>query len=507
MFDKLKLKRKGSDIAFCDPIAPPGTHPSKRDIYRNRQNYGVNIGLCFVQERWIFDKNFGDNAQTELQMAEALIKSTGSFEKAREQLQAFWKDFMTPEDWVFLAEAGVTAVRIPVGYWELDGGAYTKNSKFEKVAPLYLNAWGILRTHFIEPAAERGIGVLVDMHGLPGGANNLDHSGELCEHGANFWGDVDAQLAMSKAFAWLVLDLSVYDNFIGVQLCNEAEHMDSCKKQGLFYGSAINAIREVDPTIPVVISDAWDPNQWAKWVQDQQLGNNTIGVIVDDHIYRCFSGLDHNCLPKEIISNLGNTVLNDLPANGRGVDFMIGEYLCVLDGQLWLKGDSQSHRDELVVEYGQAQSIIFSQRAKWGSFFWTYKFELGNGGEWDFRTMTNAKAIYPAFTIRGDLLPDDNVFDKEWRTNCEEHNAYWDDKSPGEKMDHDLYAKGFRVGWFDALEFAKLDGSVIGRVEAWRALRMQEHIHNHAQAKYEWEYAEGFNKALDVFYGIVRKAG
>lgn len=503
MFDKLKLKHKGSDVSYCDPIAPPGTHPLKRDIFRNRQNYGVNIGLCFVQERWICGLLFGDGCETELQMANNLIKQHGAH-GARERLEGFWQLFMNDDDWRWLKEQGVTAVRIPIGYWEVAEGQFAKGTHFAPALPAYVNAWLIFKLHFVEPALKHDIGVLVDMHGLPGGANSLDHSGETCDQGAKFWDDADAQLSMVKAFQWIVTDLNKFDNIAGIQLCNEAEYCELLKKQGTFYGAAINAIREADATIPIIISDSWNPRLWTNWVQDKQLGLNTIGVVVDDHVYRCFSGEDHNSLPQEIIARLNHTVLTPLNDNGKGVDFMIGEYSCVLDGQLWLKGDAQGHRDELVKQYGRTQVEIFSQRAKWGFFFWTYKFESGSGGEWDFRAMTEAGAIYNPFNIAGKSLPDENTFNQALDENFKSHCAYWDKQAPKEKFDHDLYAKGFTVAWYDALEFAKFHGSVLGRVQAWKLLRLQEHIHNHEQAKFEWIYAQGYEKGLETFYHLVR---
>lgn len=506
MFDKLKLKHKGGDIEFCDPIAPPGKGPLKQDIYRNRQNFGVNLGSCFVQERWICHGNFPEGCQTELQMAQGLSKQKG-VNAARAQLEEFWKNFMSQDDWGYLQDKGVTCVRIPVGYWNIDGGKFAGGTKFKDVAPIYENSWSILKSHFIEPAAAHNIGVLVDMHGLPGGANSSDHLGETCDQGAMFWGLSDTQLAMCKAFAWMARDLKRYENLAGIQVCNEAEYCNNPKLQGYFYAAAINAIREVDPTLPVIISDSWNAGAWTKWVQDKQAGQNTIGVVVDEHVYRCFSGEDHNKLPDEIIDNLRGSVLTGLDHDGAGVDFMIGEYLCVLDGQLWLKGDAQNRRDDLVIKYGRTQCEVFSERAKWGSFFWTYKFESGNGGEWDFRTMTDKGAIYCPFTLKGkQQLPDDAAFNDANQANYQQHVAYWDQTLPNEKFEHDLYQKGFTTGWHDALAFAQFDGSVLGRVQAWKLSRLEEHIHNHHHSKYEWEWEQGYTKGLAEFNRVARES-
>ena len=67
MFDKLKIKSKGSKIGPASPAATPGKAPSKKQIYQSRLNFGVNIGACFVMEKWIFHELFPDGADCELE--------------------------------------------------------------------------------------------------------------------------------------------------------------------------------------------------------------------------------------------------------------------------------------------------------------------------------------------------------------------------------------------------------------------------------------------------------
>jgi aryl-phospho-beta-D-glucosidase BglC (GH1 family) len=44
------------------------------------------------------------------------------------------------------------------------------------VAPVYTNQWAWVRK-YVQAAADHGIGVLLDLHALPGGANDQEHSG------------------------------------------------------------------------------------------------------------------------------------------------------------------------------------------------------------------------------------------------------------------------------------------------------------------------------------------
>ena len=83
---------------------------------------------------------------------------------------------MAPADWDFLRDtARVTSVRLPIGWFTL-GPQYCGGTAFEPYAAVYENAWMWVR-RYVQAAAEHGIGVLLDLHALPGGANADEHSG------------------------------------------------------------------------------------------------------------------------------------------------------------------------------------------------------------------------------------------------------------------------------------------------------------------------------------------
>src|ERR1051325_8738108 len=73
---------------------------------------GVNLGGWLVLERWIKPSLFrGLKAQDET----AFCKELG--EKKAARLQNHWRNFISEEDFEWIANRGLTAVRIPVGYW------------------------------------------------------------------------------------------------------------------------------------------------------------------------------------------------------------------------------------------------------------------------------------------------------------------------------------------------------------------------------------------------------
>lgn len=494
MFDKLKVKKRGGDI---QKASIPSGPPSKRLIYQSRNNYGVNIGSCFINEKWIFDEVFEDGAEVELQAAEKSVKKNGK-EGAQKKFESHWTQFLSDDDWNWMKDHGVTSIRVPIGYWEIGGGKFAKNTKFSNYTWLYANAWSIFKSHFIEPAANHDISVVVDVHGVPGGANGADHSGEKNGGSADFWSDFSAQLQMQDAYKFIAEDLKNYDNIAAIQVVNEAEYSQDAKRQKEFYSAAINLIREADDQIPIVISDGWFPQQWAEWVQDTQHKVGYIGVVVDHHVYRCFSDDDRKKLPQQIISDLEGDVLTNLKDNGKGVDYMVGEYSCVIDGQSWDRDGANDKRDQLVIDYGRKQVETISQRATFGSFFWTYKFQSGNGGEWDFKTMNDKGAISSPVHFDGDG-PDDNKFNEVFENSYKTHVDYWNNTDSKEKFEHERYEDGFKAAWADAKEFYKFNHSVLGRREAFKLVRLEEHRAAKGDLKHLWEFETGYDAGLNEF--------
>ncbi|KAI3404560.2 EXG3 [Candida oxycetoniae] len=493
-FSKLKLKSKGSNIPDAAPAVDSGKEPSIAQIYQSRLNYGVNFGSSFVLEKWIFHDLFAETGgDTELDAVSSLVAKNG-VNDTRSKFENHWNNFVTSEDWSWLADNQVTSIRLPIGYWHVDGGSFTSGFKFEKFKQVYSNAWTIIKQKYVEVALQNKISVIIDIHGLPGGANNAGHSGE--SGSGDFWSDEKAQVSMAKMMGWIANDLKSYENIAGIQVDNEAGFANPAKKQETYYAACISEIRKNNKQVPVIISDGWWPDQWVKWVQDEQGDDGYIGVVIDDHVYRCFSDADKAKSPQQIIDDLNGDVLTNLTDNGSGADLMVGEWSCVLDTQSWEKAGG-SNRDDEVKKYGQTQCKLFNERAC-GSYFWTFKFQSGNGGEWDFKTMTDKGAIQPF--SRPTKKPSDDQFQQALGNAYNGHVDYWKKQDPNGKYQPELYKDGFSIGWKDADSFAKFNGSRIGRKEALKRARLQEEISSKGSSKYDWEWSQGYDEGVKQFY-------
>lgn len=496
LVDKLK-KTSIDDLNPAAPAVTPGQAPLKKQVYQARHNFGVNFGALFVGEKWIFHEPFPDGTDCELAAVAKSVKENGK-DGAKQKLESHWTSYASDDDWAWLRDHGVTGIRIPIGYWDVNGGRFTKGTKFEPFAQVYSSAWDIFKSHYMDKAAQYGIGVLVDMHGLPGGANGQDHSGEKNGGSADFWGNSTYEAIAVDAVKFIAGDLKKYENLAGIQIVNESEFSNDAKKQKAYYSKAINAIRSEDSSVPVVISDGWWPDQFAKWIQDMQ-GADSVGVVIDHHCYRCFDDRDKGKSAEKIIGDLNSDLLTNINDDGSGVDFMVGEWSCVLDGKTWQNSGldpndwGNDKRAMWVAQYAQRQLQLIFERAGYGLFFWTFKFQSGNGGEWDFKQQLGNTFHAPKVSV-----PDDSQRAQALEARFNDHANYWNGQNQKEKYEHERFKDGFNAAWSDSVEFAK-QGSLIGRRQAVKQARLKEHVSHKGKLNFLWEWEGGYDQGIAEF--------
>ncbi|KAF9532615.1 glycoside hydrolase family 5 protein [Crepidotus variabilis] len=137
---------------------------------------GVNIGGWLVLEPWItpslFDATGNDKIIDEFTLGQYLDPG-----KAQTLLQQHWSTWITEDDFVQIAAAGLNHVRIPIGYWSIPlTSSDTKESTDS--SPYVTGAWDFL-LRAVSWANNHGLQVIIDLHGAPGSQNGYDNSGEL----------------------------------------------------------------------------------------------------------------------------------------------------------------------------------------------------------------------------------------------------------------------------------------------------------------------------------------
>ncbi|KAJ7475829.1 glycoside hydrolase family 5 protein [Mycena latifolia] len=136
---------------------------------------GVNLGGWFVLEPWITPsifENTGNNAIVD----EYTFGSLQDPDTALSVLQNHWETWITEDDFIAIAAAGLNHVRIPYGYWSVPLTSADTNGS-TSTAPYTTGAWPYL-LKALNWAKQHNVHVILDLHGAPGSQNGFDNSGQ-----------------------------------------------------------------------------------------------------------------------------------------------------------------------------------------------------------------------------------------------------------------------------------------------------------------------------------------
>lgn len=325
-------------------------------IFNNKTNIkGVNLGGWLVLEKWITPSLFENTgAADEYRFHKKRVKG---------KVTKHFKTFIQEEDFKYLSEHGINAVRIPVGYWLFgDVKPFPKTVEYLDFA--------------IEQAGKYNIKVLIDLHGGPGSQNGYDHSGKAGEVNwhkdpANITKTLDILEKLSKRYCQ-------NKNLFGIGLLNEPHIGIPVEILEDFYIKGYRRVRKYcDESVAVIISDSFRPMAFSNILQGPEFKN----VILDIHFYQCFYEGNKEKTIEEVTKNIkkewGELINN------------IQKKIAIISGE-WSLGiypECTSHlsdegKFEALKKYGKTQLDIFNKTAGW--FFWTYKTESQDG--WNFKS-------------------------------------------------------------------------------------------------------------------------
>ncbi|WRT70121.1 uncharacterized protein IL334_007115 [Kwoniella shivajii] len=404
------VSAQSSDTSSCSitPYSPPspvvleGFAPydaNKALIYRYRQQQSVNLGSWFVQEQWMNPSLFtcaSGNKQAEFDVA----NGWGSVDNARQVLERHWDEWITEDDFKYLASIGINTVRLPIGYWSL-GPVYCQGTAFESVSAAYVNSWPrVVRA--INWAEKYGLGVLVDLHGAPGSQNAQAHSGVSDGQQNLFNNPTNVQLTIN-ILTYLTQQLVKVNNVVGIQILNEPSNVDSLPS---FYSQVIDVLRQVSPeaaAFPFYINDAFDMSRFADYISTRK-----DFVVLDHHSYFVFDDANSQATPASQLvaslqpgqGSLSQQIIGVAAEERRNI--VIDEFSCALSNQaLSNSQDQQGDRRQFCT--GQMESYT---NATAGYSFWSYKTEnCASDVNWCFTsavgsTLPTTFFSYPNSTIQ-----------------------------------------------------------------------------------------------------------
>ncbi|EIN08135.1 glycoside hydrolase [Punctularia strigosozonata HHB-11173 SS5] len=384
--------------------------PQEQDIYRYRKQRGVNLGSWFVLEKWIADSPFRSAASpgsSDLDVARG--------ENARAILEHHWDTWITDVDWAYVASKGINTVRIPIGYYHLCGAdpSVLPGTDFADFQHVFEGAWPRI-TAAIESAYRHGIGVLLDLHAAPGKQNHDSHAGT--SNNPKFFSNKKhmhhavhvLEVLLSQVKAFCNSRSPPLPNVVGIELLNEPQPNGNHKALENWYTDATRALRSIDSTIPIVLSDCWWTENYVNYVASAK----TPLLVIDHHLYRCFTSGDAATPVSQHIQNLSDTnagtpkqfatAVEKLESAGGGL--IVGEWSGALNPKS-LEGlgsnESAAKRD-----YVKAELDLFERLCS-GWFFWTYKKEHGGDTGWSWRTAVEQGVFPPWIGLRASRTVDD----------------------------------------------------------------------------------------------------
>ncbi|KAI9817619.1 MAG: Glucan 1,3-beta-glucosidase 3 [Thelocarpon impressellum] len=454
---------------------------------------------------------------SELDAVRASIEKDG-LEETKQKWAKHWASAVSDMDWSWLVStAYCTTIRLPIGYFTLGPSFCTDTPFAGPPAEVHAGAWIAVKA-LVHAAQARGIGVLLDMHALPGGANADAHSGTSSGR-ADLWNSASARALAESCAVFVARETRTMPGVVGLQIVNEAVY--GAERMYAWYDGVLAAVSREHPGLPVYISDAWDLGAALAYSKARN-GTCAVGnpVVIDTHKYYTFSDADKAQAPQQIIARIPGELEEVLRNTGNVVDsgasgVIVGEYSCVLDGQTWSRV-GEGAREGLVRAFGQAQSQRW-QQCSGGSFFWTYRMDWMPGGEWGFVSQTNGGAITapPALPMRREAVRNALLGAQVERAQraaiaLRAHTDYWNKTTPNDALDHWRFERGWDVGWADATAFfggraessKPLDGAdIIGFLDLWVRKRIQE---SGMGGNNVWEFEHGLRKGVSDFQAVVR---
>lgn len=369
--------------------------------------------------------------QGEWQVCEALGQAA-----CLSALQPHWDSWVQRSDLAALAAAGVTHVRIPIGYWALGPAFIAPGEPYVSGQwPYLVRALGWLKSLELH--------ALIDLHGAPGSQNGHDNSGFSGPIGwdtpANIARTVDVLSALAANVTAINQQPATAGVVVGIEILNEPWTVAvggpiSMETLANFTVAAAAAIWEAGFDGWVLFPDGWNAS-WEGWQGLLVPGSATAPppagrvAYMDSHLYRCFGGYDSLSRWGQAAASC-NSVGPSLAAQNGTVPIIVGEYsLCMPNGpSLPFAPDDQA----VVRAFFESQWTVFGSAGPVNS---TAVTAAGRAA----RSTTSSSAastMVGAAPAPGNAAPVGSFF---WNFKLEEADASWS------------YMSGVSGGWIPSM--------------------------------------------------------
>ncbi|KAL0432726.1 UNVERIFIED_CONTAM: Glucan 1,3-beta-glucosidase [Sesamum latifolium] len=281
---------------------------------------------------------------------------------APQVMKEHWSTYIVEDDFKFIKENGLNAVRIPVGWWIASDPSPPK--------PYVPGSLQALDNAF-SWAEKYGIKVIIDLHAAPGSQNGWEHSSS--RDGSQEWGQTDDNIQQTvNVIDFLTARYAKSPSLFAVELINEplspGVSLDTLTK---YYQAGHDVVRKHSATAYVVLSNRLGP---AEPTELFGLVNGLRRSVIDVHYYNLFSSIFDSFTVQQNIDYVYNNrsaQLNHLTTSNGPLIF-VGKR-SFDDQEEWVAEWQVSNaRKEDYQRYAAAQLEVFG-RASFGWAYWTLK--------------------------------------------------------------------------------------------------------------------------------------
>jgi glucan 1,3-beta-glucosidase len=338
---------------------------------------GVNLGSWLVLEKWMVPSLFEG-----LQATDETSWCVELGERASERLRWHWDNFITRDDFSWIARHRLNAVRIPLGHW-IFGPDYPFHRSYG-AAPHPFVVGGIeVLDRAMAWAAEFGLRVVLDLHAAPGCQNGFDNGGikDVCE-----WHTRPEYIEHSLGvLERLAARYRAHPALHAIEVLNEPRWDVPTDTLKAYYAAAYGRIRRHCPAerVAVVFHDGFRSfREYLGFMAPPTFAN----VMFDIHRYQCFERGD---IDLDIYGHLhkaagawkdeADALFTELRLPAICGEWSLGLDLKVVS--LWAKGPFNHALERMdgfqqavaCRGYAAAQLLTFEKYLGW--FFWSYKTE------------------------------------------------------------------------------------------------------------------------------------
>uniref|UniRef100_A0A6V7QWP4 Uncharacterized protein n=1 Tax=Ananas comosus var. bracteatus TaxID=296719 RepID=A0A6V7QWP4_ANACO len=289
-------------------------------------------------------------------------------EKATTVLRDHWDSFIVEDDFRWMSQNGLDAVRIPVGWWIA--------SDPNPPPPFVGGSLQALDNAFTW-AEKYKLKVIVDLHAAPGSQNGNEHSGT--RDGSQEWGTTDQNIAQTVGVIdFLASRYATRSGLYAIELINEplapGVTLDSLKK---YYQDGYNTVRKYTSDAFVIMSNrlSADPTELL------QFASGFSRSVIDVHYYNLYSNIFNGMTAQDNIDYVNNQRSADLSTvtESNGPLVFVGEWTAEWEVNGATKEEYQRFAEAQLAVYGRA---TFGW-AYWGlknvNNHWSLEWMINNG--------------------------------------------------------------------------------------------------------------------------------